>query len=48
MIVVGYVHILEVKCPYCSRNLKPKTATDNDNLKCLEHNGEILNVKEDS
>ena len=23
-------------------------ATDNDNLKCLEHNGEILKLKEDN
>ena len=36
---------LEIKCPYCSRNSTP---TDNDNLKCLEHNGEILKLKEDN
>ena len=39
---------LEIKCPYCSRNSTPETATDNDDLKCLKHNGEILKLKEDN
>ena len=39
---------LEIKCPYCSRNSTPETATDNDSLKCLEHGGEILKLKENN
>ena len=39
---------LEIKCPYCSRNSAPETATDNDDLKCLERNGKILKLKEDN
>ena len=40
---------LEIKCPYCSQNSRPVTATNNDNMKCLKHNyGEILKLKEDN
>ena len=35
-------------CPYCSKYSAPETVTENDNLKCLEHNGDILELKEDN
>ena len=40
---------LEIKCPYCSRNSTPETATENDYLKCLEHSdGAVLKLKVDN
>lgn len=40
---------LEIKCPYCSQNSTPETATENDNLKCLEHSyAEVVKLKVDN
>ena len=49
VIAMGLVRTLEMKCLYCSWNTTSKTATENDNLKCLEHNyDEVLKPKEDN